>query len=108
MRTFKVTEVFSIVSAHILVMALTLASTSAFAFIPKQTLVPVDSSDILYVTDNKNQVWKTQTDCTYNITEKSDVSITSFQKRVRENTKLLVSVDNEKQMCKVLNLTQMF
>jgi hypothetical protein len=94
---------------HLMIfMSLILASVGASAFVPP--IKPVDiymTTDTIYLQDRHGDTWITTTDCTYDITEKSDVSILPFDERLRINSRIIVKVDKEKKVCRILKISQM-
>lgn len=86
-------------------LALTLLSSSAFGFIPKQTaLVTTDS---IYLKDKQDQYWQTSTDCDYNITKTSEVSILPIDKRLQVNSRVLLRVNGQKQICRITEMSKL-
>lgn len=88
-------------------MSLILASAGASAFVPP--VKPVDiymTTDTIYLKDRYGDTWITTTNCEYNITENSDVSIVPLSNRLRVDGRLAVKVDDQKQVCRIVELSQ--
>lgn len=90
-------------------MSLILASTGASAFVPP--VKPVDiymTTDTIYLKDRYGDTWITTTNCEYNITENSRVSIVPLNNRyIRVDGRLAVKVDDQKQqICRIVALSQ--
>ena len=84
---------------------ISLVSVSAFGFIPHKK--PTDAlltTDHIYLKDIKSQYWKTSTDCYYNITPSSRVSIKPFDNSIKLNSRVMLSVDGERMVCRVTGL----
>jgi hypothetical protein len=86
-------------------LALTLLSSSAFGFIPKQTaLVTTDS---IYLKDKRDQYWQTSTDCDYNITKISEVAILPIDKRLQVNSRVMLRVNGQRQVCRITEMSKL-
>ena len=86
---------------------LLLIPATAFSFVPP--IKPVDiymTTDTIYLKDRYGDTWETITNCKYNITEKSDVSIVPFDSKVKVDGRLIVKVDDQKQICRIVGLSQ--
>lgn len=84
-----------------------LIAVPSFAFVPK-TQEPLNiSTDSIYMKDKADQMWQTKTDCQFNISAKSTVKVKSIERRktLRVNHRLLVSVDGDRQVCRVTKLS---
>lgn len=92
----------------LLALSLFIIPVTVSAFIPPRAAVDIFmTTDTIYLQDKSGQTWKTRTDCSYNITDKSDVSIRPLDNsRITKNKRLLVKVDDEKQICRIIELTQ--
>lgn len=88
-------------------LTLALLSSSAFGFIPKQTDLVVVTKDNIYLKDKKDQYWKTFTDCEYDITKTSEVSILPFEKRWRVKSKVVLRIDGEKHVCRITEMSKL-
>lgn len=85
--------------------ALSLLSVSAFGFIPNhRTTEALVTTNHIYLKDKFNQYWKTSTDCYYDITEDSEVSIKPFNDRFRVNSRVILKVDDQKMVCRITDL----
>lgn len=97
-------------------LALLISTSQAFAFIPKRyDSEAMVTKDYLYIKDVKEEFWRTKTDCSYSITKDSDVSIVhlgnnSGSSRIAQikpdRSTLLVTIDGERQRCRVLEISQ--
>ena len=84
-----------------------LIAVPSFAFVPK-TQEPLSiSTDSIYMKDKADQMWQTQTNCRFNVTDKSTVKVKSIERRktLRVNHRLLISVDGDRQICRVTKLS---
>jgi hypothetical protein len=82
-------------------------SLSVGAFVPKNSTVSYMTKDTIYVEDGSNEIWETKTDCSYTLTEKSQVSIVPLATRkVRENTRLVIKVDDQRHVCRVVEVSK--
>lgn len=84
---------------------ISLVSVSAFGFIPHKK--PTDAlltTDHIYLKDIKSQYWKTSTDCYYDITPSSRVSIKPFDNSIKLNSRVILSVDGERMVCRITGL----
>jgi len=88
---------------------LLLIPSIAFSFVPP--VKPVDiymTTDTIYLKDRYGDTWETTTNCKYNITENSEVSIVPLSNRLRVDGRLAVRVDDQKQkICRILKMAQM-
>lgn len=87
---------------------LLLIPATAFSFVPPVKPVEIYmTTDTIYLKDRYGDTWETTTNCKYNITEKSEVSIVPLSNRLRVDGRLSVKVDDQKQqVCRIVELSQ--
>lgn len=83
-----------------------LISVPALGFIPAQKTPVYVSTDAIYVHDKSKQLWHTKTDCLFDIKTNSDVRVKPIDRKVRINKRLIVSVDGNKQVCRILEIAK--
>jgi len=85
--------------ALLLILLLTPAAYANFPVKQSQTWQVVE--DTIYVSNQKEKLWKIDHSCNESITKNDRVSIVVNQSRVRRNSQLELVINGQPQMCQV-------